>query len=336
MRIEIKDLRRILPGILISLVLLVAVFWSANLGDLRDELLNANYRYLPVALVLFIISLFARAFAWRTLLEEKASIKRVFLTLTEGYFLNNVFPFRLGEIGRAFLLSRTTSLRFWQIIPTIVIERSFDMLIVVSILLASLPFVVGVEGAGEKAALVGGVVAVGLGVLYVLAHQRKRVIVLYHHLQARFPILQKIATSQIESFFEGLAVITNAGRFLKVFGWMLFAWALLIVHYYLVLLAFVPEAKLAWATFGISTVGLGIAIPSAPGGLGVVEATLVFVFGLFAVSRSKALAYSLVVHSSYLLLTSLPGMYGLMADGESLVQVYRNVRAQAQKPKPIT
>ena len=303
---------------------------------MRDELVHANYRYLPIALVCFILSLLARTAAWRTLLEEKASFKRVFFTMTEGYFLNNVFPFRLGEIGRAFLLSRTTALRFWQVIPTIVLERAFDMLIVVSILLASLPFVVGVEGAREKAALVGGIVVAGLVVLYILAHQRERALAIYHQLQTRFPLLRRIAVSQLESFFQGLAVLTSAGRFLKVLGWMLLTWAFLITHYYLVLLAFVPEAKMIWAAFSTSTMMLGIAAPSAPGGLGVVEATLMFALSLFAVSQAKALAYALVAHAVSLLLTSLPGIYGLMADGESLVQVYRQVRAQASKPKFVS
>jgi glycosyltransferase 2 family protein len=335
MKTNLKDLRRILPGVLISLVLLVAVFWSADLKELSDELVNANYIYLPAGLAFFLASLFARTVAWRTLLKEKTSLRRVFFTLMEGYFLNNVFPFRLGEIGRAFLLSRTTTLRFWQVIPTIMLERAFDMLIVVSILLASLPFVVGIKGAGEKAAFVGGAVVIALVVLYVLALQRESVISFYQKLQARIPLLRRIAASQLEAFFQGLSVLTNATRFLKAFGWMLFAWGLLIVYYYLVLLSFVPEAKVAWATFGLSTMGLGVAIPSAPGGIGVVEATLVFVFRLFDISQAKALAYSLVTHAAYLLFTSLCGLYGLMADGESLVEVYRKVRAQTRKPNPV-
>jgi len=335
MKINLKDLRRILPGILISLILLLIVFWEADLDELRQELVQVDIRYLTGAQVFFYLSLFARTVAWRSLLEDKASFKRVFFTMTEGYFINNVFPFRLGEIGRAFLLSRTTSLRFWQIIPTIVLERAFDMLVVISIFLASLPFVIGVEGAVEKATLLGIVIIAGLVFLYILAHQRERALVFHHQLQTRVPLLRRIAASQIESFFQGLAVLTNTGRFLKTFLWMVFTWGFLVTHYYLVLLAFVPNAKMLWAAFSTSTMMLGTAVPSAPGGLGVVEATLMFTLSLFGVSQAKALAYALAAHASSLMLTSLPGIYGLLADGESLVQVYRQVRAQASKPKPV-
>ena len=145
MKINFKDLRRILPGILISLALLVLVFWTADLDALRNVLLRADYRYLIPALLCFLGLLMARAMAWRTLLEEKATFRQSFFALTEGYFINNIFPFRLGDVARAFLLSRTTNLRFWQIIPTIVIERALDLLIVVCIFLGTLPFVVPAE-----------------------------------------------------------------------------------------------------------------------------------------------------------------------------------------------
>ncbi len=330
----LKDLRRILPGILISLALLVIVFWSANLGELRDVLYQADYRYLPPALLCFLGLMLARAMAWRTLLEEKASYRKAFFALSEGYFINNVFPFRLGDVARAFFLSRTTDLRFWQIIPTIIIERALDLLIVVCVFLSTLPFVVGIEGAEGKAALLGGLVGVALIVLVIIAYQHERVLALYRGLQARLPFLKRF-DSPVEAFLQGLTIFTQPARFLTMIFWQLLAWALSILHYHWMLLIFVPGAKILWATFGISTVGLGVALPSAPGGLGVVEAIVVFVWGLFAVNRTQALAYALLLRAANLFTTSVPGIYGLMADGESLIGVYRQLRAQASKPNPI-
>lgn len=327
----IKDLRRILPGVLISLFLLAAVFWAADLEAVREELLRADYRYLPPALLCFLGLMMARAMAWRTLLEEKVSFQRAFLVLSEGYFLNNIFPFRLGEVARAFLLSRTTPLRFWQVAPTIVIERSFDLLIVVCLFLGTLPFVVGVEGAQEKALIVGGAVAAALLGMALLAYHQPRALALYRRLQARLPVLQRFE-GQAEALLQGLTILTSPLRFLKMISWQLLAWTLTILHYHLMLLEFVPGAKVLWAAFGVSTVGLGIAVPSAPGGLGVVEAIVVFVFGLFAVSQAQALAYALLLRAANLFTTSIPGIYGLLADGASLVEVYRQAREKAKQP----
>ncbi|MFQ5615516.1 MAG: lysylphosphatidylglycerol synthase transmembrane domain-containing protein [Anaerolineales bacterium] len=331
-----KDLRRILPGVLISAILLAVVFSAADLTELKDELVNADYRYLPLSILVFLASIFVRAAAWRTLLEGKAPYRRVFFTLNEGYFLNNILPFRPGEVGRAFLLIRAYPLSFWQVVSTIMIERALDVLIVVAILLSTLPFVVGVEGATSRAFAVGGVVLLALIVLHLLARNRQRVLDAFAGFQDRFPVLHRLNVSQIDTFFQGLSALTDLRRFLLSFGLMVVAWALLVMHYWLMLLAFVHDATVFYAAFGISMVGLSVAVPSAPGALGVVEATLVFVFGLFGVSRSKALAYSLVVHAIYLVITSLLGFYGLLVDGESFVEIYRRIRVQARKLKPVS
>src|SRR5215204_7474219 len=90
-----------------------------------------------------------RTMVWRTLLRNRASFRDVFWTVGEGYLLNNFLPFRLGEIGRAFLLSRKSGMQFMEILPTIVIERVVDLGFSAIILLAALPFVVGAEGAGQ-------------------------------------------------------------------------------------------------------------------------------------------------------------------------------------------
>lgn len=332
MKTNTKDLRRILPGILISLGLLVAVFWSADLGELRDELLHADYRYLPFGLLSFLGLLMARAMAWRTLLEDKVTFRQSFFALTEGYFINNIFPFRLGDVARAFFLSRTTNFRFWQIIPTIIIERAFDLLIVVCIFLGTLPLVVGAEDSQGQALLAGGVVVGALLAMAVVAHQNQRVLAFYRRLSLPLPFLARF-DGQVQSFLDGLKTLTNTARFLKMISWQLLAWMLTILHYHLMLLEFIPGAKILWATFSVSAAGLGIAIPSAPGGLGVIETIIVFVFGLFAVERTKALAYALLLRAANIFTTAITGIYGLMADGESLIGVYRQLRAQTPESK---
>ena len=62
------------------------------------------------------------------------------------------------------------------------------------------------------------------------------------------------------------------------------------------------------------------------------QGAIVGVFPLvFGVDASTALAFSLTVHSLYLVITSGIGIYGLVRDGESLAELYRDVRASARR-----
>ena len=140
-----KDLWHILPGILISLIALALVFYFVDWHGFLDALKHANYSFYFLALLVYLISYFFRTWAWRSLLKEEVSFKKVFLTMNAGYLLNNILPFRLGELGRAFLLGHA-GLGFWRVFSTILIERSFDMILAAGLLLGTLPFVVRLVG----------------------------------------------------------------------------------------------------------------------------------------------------------------------------------------------
>ena len=109
---------------------------------------EADYRILAAAMALSFLWMLVRAKVWQTLLRDKPPYRDVLFATGEGYLLNNFLPFRLGELGRAFLLSRKSGMTFGEILPTIVIERAVDLAFSAAILLAALPFVVGAEGFG--------------------------------------------------------------------------------------------------------------------------------------------------------------------------------------------
>ena len=153
-----KDVKRWLPGAIISILLIAAILYFVDLRAMVSAIRNANYGLLAIAFGVGFVWMWVRAIVWWTLLRARASLKDVFFTIGEGYLLNNFLPFRLGEIGRAFLLSRKSDMQFMEVLPTIVIERVMDLGYSALVLLAALPFVVGAEGAGQVGVIVGVIV----------------------------------------------------------------------------------------------------------------------------------------------------------------------------------
>ena len=321
-----KSARRWLPGVFISLIAILAILYFVDLQRFVDAIRSANYWLLLVFVASSIVWLGLRALVWRTLLRGRASYRDVFLTLTEGYLLNNFLPFRLGEVGRAFLLGRKAKLGFMDVLSTIVIERVVDLAFSAAILLSAVPFVVGAAGAEPIAIVVGALVVVGLVVLYLFARNRERALGLFNRLTARWPGLQKMGDDLLAPLFSGLVILTDGWLFLRFLLWMTLTWAIAIGQFYILILAFFPQATPVWALFGLGAVAFGNAIPSMPGAIGTFEAALAGALTLVSHNESASLALAVSDHLFGYLITGGFGLYALSNEGETLMGVYRQLR----------
>jgi glycosyltransferase 2 family protein len=321
-----KSARRWLPGVIVSLIAIAAIIYFVDWKHFVNAIRTANYWLLLAFLLSSAVWLAVRGIVWRTLLRGRASYRDVFLTLGEGYLLNNFLPFRLGEVGRAFLLARKTKLGFMDVFSTIVIERVVDVAFSAAILLSAVPFVVGAGAAGRIAIILGVLVAVGLVALYVIARNRDWAMSLFNKFSARWPKVQKIGVDFLSPLFSGLAILTDGKLFIRFLLWMTFNWAIAIFQFYILLLAFFPNAQPVWSLFGLGVVAFSNAIPSLPGAIGTYEGGLAWALALVSHDQSASLAVALVAHLSGYLVSGVIGLYGLSSEGETLMGVYRQLR----------
>jgi hypothetical protein len=317
---------RMLPGAAVSVAALAILLFLVDLEAVKEAIRLADYRFLPPAIILFLGTLAARSLAWRTILQEQISFGKAFFTENEGYLLNNVLPFRLGEIGRAFLLSRTTPLSFWEVLSTIMVERIFDVGIMAGLILSTVPLVIGADWAAQAAVATGMLVLLGFAVLYIAARNQEGALNLFIRLTAPWPRLTEFGRNKLQSFLTGLATLQDISRFGRVLFWMLVTWVLNISWYIVLLWGFVPEAKLLWGFFSVGVVSLGVAAPSTPAYIGIYEAVQVGALSVFGVEGSTALAFAVIAHSLYFIITVSFGAVGLARDGLTLGDVYRELR----------
>jgi len=329
-----KDAKRWLPGAIISILIIAAILYFVDLRATVDAIRNANYAMLAIALVIGFIWMGIRAQVWRTLLRNRASYSAVFWTVGEGYILNNFLPFRLGEIGRAFLLSRKSDMQFMEILPTIVIERAMDLGYSAIIFLSVIPFVVGAQGAERVGVIVGAVVLAGFVFLYILARSNKWALDLFHKLSARWPALQRFGGSFLESFFAGLSVLTDGWLFLRFIFWMTVNWAVAIVAYYFIIRAFFPQTQILWAMFGLGAAAFGGAIPSLPGAVGTFEGAFGGALTLLTGDQSTSFAAALTGRLYNYINSGVIGGIGLMREGQTLSGVYKQLMNLRNKEKP--
>ncbi|MBK8823699.1 MAG: flippase-like domain-containing protein [Anaerolineales bacterium] len=326
-----KDIKRLIPGALVSIALIAAILYFVDFQTMWSAIQNANYRILSGSIILSFLWMFVRAKVWQTLLRDKPKYVDVLFAASEGYLLNTFLPFRLGEVGRAFLLSRKSGMTFSEILPTIIIERVVDLAFAAAFLLAALPYMADSQDSERIGYIVGGVVIFGLVMMYVLARNNKWALDTFHKLSVRWPFLQKFGGSFLESFFEGLGVLTDGWLFIRFLLWMSFNWFIALVAYYLITLAFFPQAQPEWTLFILSAAALGGAIPALPGGVGTFEGAVSAALFVFTKDQSTSLAVALTARLYNYLNSGVLGTIGLMREGQTLSGVYQQLMNMRNK-----
>ena len=322
---KMKDIKKILPGALISIALIAAILYFVDFQTMWESIRKADYRLLAVSTILSFAWMMGRAKVWQTLLRDKPKYVDVLFADSEGYLLNNFLPFRLGELGRVFLLSRKSGMAFSEILPTIVIERVVDLVISAALLLVGLTYVTDSQGSAQIGYIVGSVMMVGLVMLYVLARNRQWALDVFHKLSVRWTPLQKYGGSFLESFLTGLGVLTDGWLFLRFLFWMLLDWLVALVAYYLITLAFFPQAEFNWLFFVLGAAAFGGAIPALPGGVGTFEGAVSAALFLFTRDQSTSLAVALTARLYNYLNSGVIGGIGLVREGQTLSGIYQQL-----------
>src|SRR5258706_146882 len=322
----LKNAKSWLPGLIISAIFIALILYFVDLRQLADALRQADVRWVLVSIIVAVTWLSMRAVVWRTLLREKASLWQVFLTLNEGYLLNNFLPLRLGELGPAFLFSRKADLTFMEVPPTIVIERVLDLAFSAVVLLSAVPFVVDApEWLKRSAYVASGLVVIGLAALYLLARNHDWALATFDKVSVRWPVLQRFGGSLLKSFFEGLAILTDGWLFLRVLVLMTINWAMAIVQFQVILLAFFPNAQIVWAMFGLGAAAFGGAAPALPGGVGIYEGVMGGALTLVTSDPARSLATAVTAHLLGYLVSGVLGIYALSTEGQTLSGVYQQL-----------
>jgi hypothetical protein len=259
-----------------------------------------------------------RAMCWQTILQHKIPWLRAFFVMNIGYLLNTLFPFRLGELGRAAVLSRKAGLGFFRMFSSVMVERAFDLAIAATMLLGTLPMVFEMAWARSMAISILVVVAAGLVGLFFMARNQQKL----HEFALRIGRRSRFFTGwllpKFEAILDGFAILADFRLFVLALALMVGSWSLAILQDYMILRGLVPETALWWVIFSLSASALGAGVPSVAGAIGVFEAAMIYTLGLVGVNAAQALAYALIIHGLQLGFSSAFGVIGLMREGSSL------------------
>ena len=242
------------------------------------------------------VSFVLRAARWRVLLSASrpAPYPTVFWATCAGYFGNSFLPARAGELVRSMAVSARTGLSVPYVLTTALSERIVDAVTLLIISSSILLFLPSRPGWFQDATKV--FVPLGLGgALAILLIPRLEKF--WRTLLRKLPIsegLRQKADGILDQVMRGAESLHDAGRLASFFGLTAVIWLGDAVATVIGGWALGIPIPLTVAFLLIAGLGLGSAIPSTPGYVGIYQFVATSVLVPFGIAKSDAIAYILV------------------------------------------
>lgn len=312
-------------GILFSLGAVALLLWRVDFRDVRGALARAHVGWLVPGVALFFVMFAVRAWRW-SLLLGRTRYWPTWHANSIGYMFNVTLPLRLGEIARVFVIAKAEDIGAARALSAALVERIVDLAFVV-LMFAGLAQAIPMGPTFTRAAAIGSafVVACVLGgaVMVIKGEAVERIL---------RPRLARLGQSKVDAILlrfheirEGFRALGSVSQIMQCFALTVVVWALTILQSAAFMMAFLPEqTDLMRAGLVVVIANLGGALPSAPGGLGIVQgfATSALVVP-FHVPENEALAFVLVWSLVPQLLLILMGVVSMGRVGMSFSEIRR-------------
>jgi uncharacterized protein (TIRG00374 family) len=313
-------------GVAISLVFLYFALRGLQFGDVWEILQGANYWWLIPGVLIYLVGVIARAWRWHYLLRPVKSIPTttLFPITAIGYMGNNIYPARAGEVLRAIVLKKFEGVAISASLATIVVERIFDGVVMLSFVFLNLPELArltassGFIGNIQTLSLWGAGIFLGVLVLFLLAAMYPERAIWFVKWLSRYMIpgrFREQVISLAENFLGGLAALRSPSDVLMIFVTSIVIWLLETGKYWFVMHAFPFTVNFFTLMLMNGIVNLATTIPSAPGYVGTFDAPGIAVLQAYGVDKAIAAGYTLVLHVALWVPITVIGAYYMARAG---------------------
>ncbi len=267
-------------------------------------------------MVVYFGAVWARTWRWHYLLRpvKPVSLRQLFPVVCIGYFGNNVYPARAGEVIRAFVLRRNEGISVSASLATIIIERVFDGLIMLLFVFFALPFV-GAEHIPtfyrRAVILLSLLFFAAVAIFFWMAFDQRRVSAVYRFFADRLipPRFRPALDGFYQRFMDGLHALRSGRDVLMIFVTSLVIWLTETLKYWFVMHAFQFAISFIGLMLMNGVVNLTTTLPSAPGYIGTFEVGA-RVLEALGVPYDLAFGYTIVLHAAlWLPITALGAFF---------------------------
>ncbi len=310
----------------LGFVLSGGVLWytlrGVNFTDVWAVLQSSNWLLFGACTVVATCVFPLRARRWRTILEPvsgRIPFGPLWRSTAIGVMMNNVFPLRAGEFGRALALTREEPrVPISTALGSLAVDRIFDAIVLFALMFGAMldpAFPPGVRLLGQTIPQLaaGGITLMFalIVICYAVVLQHERVLALVGAAARRIaPKYEEAIVRFVEHGVGGLAVLKDSRRFLAVLFWAIAHWVVNAFGIYLGMLAVGIQVPFVAALFLQGVLAIGVAFPSSPGFVGVFELSATLGLSVYGVPKELALSWALGYHAlTFVPITAMGATY---------------------------
>jgi uncharacterized protein (TIRG00374 family) len=308
-------------GVVISIVFIVIGLQGLNLAEVWDRITHANFVWLVPGVAVYFLAVWGRTWRWHYLLRpmKAISLRALFPIVVIGYMGNNVYPFRAGEVIRAYVLKRNENVKITASLATIVVERIFDGLVMLIFVFAALPFAPIEQDWLRTTVILSTLAFFGALLVFLLMAMRpdtaRRAYGFFFNLLPS--TLRESAHRIAGHFMEGLESLRSPRDLVMTLVSSVFIWLTETTKYWFVMHAFNFQVSFFVLMLMTAVVNLATTLPAAPGYIGTFDTPGIKVLETFGVPHQIAAGYTLVLHAALWLPITLLGFFYLAQQGLS-------------------
>lgn len=295
-------------------------FRGLDLNELWSTIREIQAVWLLLAVPVYFVAVYILTWRWWYLLRSVRDIhpNRLYPVVIVGYMANNLLPFRLGEVLRAYVLKRRDDVPIPPTLTTILVERIFDGLTMLTLIFVALLFVDFEEQTLRTVILVATpLFFVALGIFFWLASNPDIARGLVQWLVNRFVPggLRDKVIQLSDDFLSGLEGLRSRQALAGIIFNSVASWTIESSTYWIVMQAFDFDVSFSVLLLVVGFGNLSTILPSTAGYIGTFHAVAILTLTAFDVDRTDAGSYAIVMHATLWLPITLAGLFALINMG---------------------
>lgn len=308
-------------GFTVSAIFIVLFLRNTDFRGVGDAFTNADVPLILAGLGVYFVGIYFRAVRWSYLMSpiKRIAPHHLFPIVAIGFGVNNVLPFRAGEVVRAHVLHQRYGISRTAGLSSIFMARVFDgMMLTVFLAVGVAASLVSFEGmpyAGDLLLSVMAFLVVGVGAAFVLIYAiatrpetSERVV---RRVMNAIPLLRGRSTGWVRSVIDGFGSAKDRRLLLAGIWTSAVAWGLEAFMYFLVGEAFGLDQPFPVYLLIAAAANIILTAPSTAGGVGPFEWAAKEVLLLYLVvegAEEVAIAYAASLHGLVLVPIALLGL----------------------------